>query len=171
MPLTEIRGLVAFEGSKRLHDHGTLGPPPQLRAFCRSHGAPVFKEHWLDQSLKEDEDSLICRNAREIWQELDMPRSRRELLRKGEVEFAAGRLSRNFNRVPRLIMAYLVAGRRAGLQPDDGGRGQHIDTTGGDSNCGGPGGVGQIVDSLTVAVDARGCLPAEVSSAAATAPS
>jgi hypothetical protein len=80
-----------------------------------------YKKVGLTNALTGEEDNLICREAREFWDELHMARLRQEVVQTVEVEFAAGRLQWNFEDVSNLVLPFPRVGGAADFQPDDDG--------------------------------------------------
>jgi uncharacterized MnhB-related membrane protein len=115
---------------QRLRGHGAVPHARKSDVVCwlatvwaqpELHVAAVagYKKTGLANALDGSEDNLMCREAKEFWDELRMAAIRAELLRTVEVEYAEGRLAWNFADVSSLVVPFPRTGTPADNQPDD----------------------------------------------------
>ncbi len=109
------RGVPVTRKSDTLSWLAAIWARPELHLAA----AAGYKKCGLTNSLDGKEDHLICREAREFWIELQMPRSRLEAVQRVDEEFHAGRLGWNYEDVSRLIFDFPKVGGTADFQPDD----------------------------------------------------
>ncbi|MCP3920403.1 MAG: hypothetical protein GY711_33160, partial [bacterium] len=85
-----------------------------------THASKGFWRCGHRNSLDGREDNLICREAREVWDALDMPERRAQTVLDVEVEVSAGRLLWTYEHVRRLIAPYPLRGQQDFVQDDEG---------------------------------------------------
>ena len=93
------------------------------QSWLHASASTGFKKVGFTNALDGSEDHLICREARQFWDELEMPLLRAGAMRNIEVEVAGGRLGWTFDGVRSVMVDYEHSSRRFKKWTDDEGSG------------------------------------------------
>ena len=113
----------AIWGERRLHEQAALG----------------FKKVGLSNALDGTEDGMICREARDYWDELGMSEAKQEAIAAVREEVLASRLEWSRRAVDQVVLPHPERGRVLDFLPDDEGSASWVSSDCDDADFGSDG--------------------------------